>query len=133
MRKLNRKLILEVLDDGEGVEETPSSSLNHTEITEGDSKNFILSLLTDLNSQALEMFNSLTPYMVTADEDTLEKGLLSNENKALLTSIYEDISLILGKLSQGIKENSLEGAQTAIDDGQTQVQNTIIGMEDSNE
>ena len=131
MKKLNRRLILEVLEDddvsaSEELAEQPEEI--HDETTEpagldqGEKINFILSVLSDLNNKALDMFNYITPYITTTIET---EETLSEDNKALLTSVYEDVSLILGKLSQGLKNNSPENIQNAIDDGQTEAQETI--------
>ena len=130
MKKLNRKLILEVLEDedisssgvieGQDVEE-PGQVTEPVELDQGEKINFILSVLSDLHTKALDLFNCLTPYVTNIDPEES----LSEDNKNLLTSVYEDVSLILGKLSQGLKDNSPENIQNAIDDGQTQAQETI--------
>ena len=129
MKKLNRKLILEILneDDSSQTEieeqpiEEPIKVEEPVELDKGEKVNFILSVLSDLNNKTLDLFNYLTPYVTnTAAEENL-----SEDNKSLLTSIYEDVSLILGKLSQGLKDNSPENIQNAIDDGQTLAQETI--------
>lgn len=130
MKKLNRKLILEVLEDedisssgvieGQDVEE-PGQVTEPVELDQGEKINFILSVLSDLHTKALDLFNYLTPYVTNIDPEES----LSEDNKNLLTSVYEDVSLILGKLSQGLKDNSPENIQNAIDDGQTQAQETI--------
>ena len=132
MKKLNRKLILEFLDDETGeltldkkdLEEPiqePIKVEEPVELDKGEKVNFILSVLSDLNNKVLDIFNYLTPYITNVDP----KENLSEDNKSLLTSVYEDVSLILGKLSQGLKDNSPENIQNAIDDGQTQAQETI--------
>ena len=132
MKKLNRKLILEFLDDETGeltldkkdLEEPiqePVKVEKPVELDKGEKVNFILSILSDLNNKVLDIFNYLTPYITNVDPEEN----LSEDNKSLLTSVYEDVSLILGKLSQGLKDNSPENIQNAIDDGQTQAQETI--------
>lgn len=132
MKKLNRKLILEFLDDETGeltldkkdLEEPiqePIKVEEPVELDKGEKVNFILSVLSDLNNKVLDIFNYLTPYITNVDPEEN----LSEDNKSLLTSVYEDVSLILGKLSQGLKDNSPENIQNAIDDGQTQAQETI--------
>lgn len=132
MKKLNRKLILEVLEDedilsSEEIEEQPkelpAEVTEPVELDQGEKVNFILSLLSDLNNKALDMFNYITPYITTTIEP---EETLSEDNKSLLISVYEDISLILGKLSQGLKDNSPENIQNAIDDGQTLAQETML-------
>ena len=125
MEKLTQKLILEVLDDEDisldvGPEE-PTSPQEPIELDNGEKLNFILAVLTDLNDKALDLFNYLTPYVTNIDAE----GNLSEDNKDLLTSVYEDVSLILGKVSQGLKDNSTANIQNAIDDGQTQAQETV--------
>lgn len=127
MEKLTRKLILEVLDDEDipleaDPEEIASPQEQETvKLDSGEKLNFILSVLTDLNDKALDLFNYLTPYVTDIDP----QESLSEDNKALLTSVYEDVSLILGKVSQGLKDNSPANIQNAIDDGQTQAQETV--------
>ena len=132
MEKLTRKLILEVLEDedipsSEEIEEQskeiPTEFTEPIELDQGEKVNFILSVLSDLNNKVLDIFNYITPYITTTIEP---EGTLSEDNKALLTSVYEDISLILGKLSQGLKDNSPVNIQNAIDDGQTEAQETIV-------
>ena len=130
MKRLNRKLILEILEDADtssqdATEEQPIEEPikveEPVELDKGEKVNFILSVLSDLNNKALDMFDSLTPYITNVDPEEN----LSEDNKNLLTSVYEDVSLILGKLSQGLKDNSPVNIQNAIDDGQTQAQETI--------
>lgn len=132
MKKLNRKLILEFLDDETGeltldkkdLEEPiqePIKVETPVELDKGEKVNFILSVLSDLNNKVLDIFNYLTPYITNVGPEEN----LSEDNKNLLTSVYEDVSLILGKLSQGLKDNSPKNIQNAIDDGQTQAQETI--------
>ena len=131
MQKLgNRKLILEVLEDDKvedgdnKVPETESpieSPSEPVKLTDGEQTNFIVSVLSYLNTKVLDIFNYLTPYITTNNDDQYING----DNASLLQSIYGDISLILGKVTQGIKDNSPEPAQQAIDDGQTSTQETI--------
>lgn len=129
MQKLNKKIILEFLDDDklsvkypvEVVETTTSENL-----TNGEKKNFIISILTDLSGRMLDLFNYLTPLMTLEVEDNNSLfNNLSEENKDLLRSIYEDVSLLVGKVTQGLKDNTEENIQGAIDDGQTQAQETM--------
>ena len=133
MEKLNKKLILEFLEDTD-IKDVELDKLNiekpiqepikveePVELDKGEKVNFILSVLSDLNNKVLDLFNYLTPYVTNIDPEEN----LSEDNKSLLVSIYEDVSLILGKLSQGLKDNSPENIQNAIDDGQTQAQETI--------
>lgn len=140
MKKLNRKLILEFLDDETGeltldkkdleepIQEPIEVEINQEEnnLSEGEKKNFIISLLTDLSGKVFDLFSYLTPYFTleVQDKDS-EFNHLSEENKALLSSIYEDVSLMVGKITQGLKDNTAENIQNAIDDGQTQAQETI--------
>lgn len=130
MKKLNRKLILEILEDedvssSEEMEEQPIETSIESEepvkLDKGEKISFILSVLSDLNNKALDMFNYLTPYITNIDPEEN----LSEDNKNLLANVYEDVSLILGKLSQGLKDNSPVNIQNAIDDGQTKAQETI--------
>ena len=126
----NRKIILEVLEDDKvedgdnKVPETESpieSPSEPVKLTDGEQTNFIVSILSDLNTRVLDIFNYLTPYITVNNDDQY----ISGDNASLLQSIYEDVSLILGKVTQGIKDNSPEPAQQAIDDGQTSTQETI--------
>lgn len=126
----NRKLILEVLEDDKvedgdnKVPETESpieSPSEPVKLTDGEQTNFIVSVLSYLNTKVLDIFNYLTPYITGNNEDQY----ISGDNASLLQSIYADVSLILGKVTQGIKDNSPEPAQQAIDDGQTSTQETI--------
>lgn len=129
MEKLNRKLILEILNEDdssqEEIEEQPIETSIESEepvkLDKGEKISFILSVLSDLNNKALDMFNYLTPYITNIDPEEN----LSEDNKNLLANVYEDVSLILGKLSQGLKDNSPVNIQNAIDDGQTEAQETI--------
>lgn len=130
MKKLNRKLILEILEDedvssSEEMEEQPIETSIESEepvkLDKGEKISFILSVLSDLNNKALDMFNYLTPYINNIDPEEN----LSEDNKNLLANVYEDVSLILGKLSQGLKDNSPVNIQNAIEDGQTKAQETI--------
>lgn len=130
MEKLNKKLILEVLEDedilsSEEIEEQPVEEPIKVEepvkLDKGEKVNFILSVLSDLNNKVLDIFNYLTPYINNIDPEEN----LSEDNKNLLTSVYEDVSLILGKLIQGLKDNSPVNIQNAIDDGQILAQETI--------
>lgn len=126
----NRKIILEVLEDDKvedgdnKVPETESpieSPSEPVKLTDGEQTNFIVSVLSYLNTKVLDIFNYLTPYITVNNDDQY----ISGDNASLLQSIYEDVSLILGKVTQGIKDNSPEPAQQAIDDGQTSTQETI--------
>lgn len=130
MKKLNRKLILEILNEDDSsqkeIEEQPIEEPVKVEepvkLDKGEKISFILSVLSDLNNKALDMFNYLTPYINNIDPEEN----LSEDNKNLLANVYEDVSLILGKLSQGLKDNSPVNIQNAIDDGQTEAQETIV-------
>lgn len=135
MKKLNKKIILEFLDDevGEPAAETPvvteipvAIPSEPQPLSEAEKKNFIITTLTDISAKALDFFNYLTPMMTIEVEDkTSVLNNLSEENKDLLRSIYEDVSLIVGKVTQALKDNTEENIQNAIDDGQTQAQETI--------
>lgn len=149
MQRLNKKLILEFLDDDklsvkypveeaieqpvEVVEEQPVEVVETTtseNLTDGEKKNFIVSTLTDLSTRMLDLFNYLTPLMTLEVEDTNSVfNNLSEENKDLLRSIYEDVSLLVGKVTQGLKDNTEENIQGAIDDGQTQAQELTISVD----
>ena len=151
MQRLNKKLILEFLDDDklsvkypveeaieqpvEVVEEQPVEVVETTtseNLTDGEKKNFIVSTLTDLSTRMLELFNYLTPLMTLEVEDTNSVfNNLSEENKDLLRSIYEDVSLLVGKVTQGLKDNTEENIQGAIDDGQTQAQELTAPVENA--
>jgi hypothetical protein len=129
MKKLNKKIILEFLDDEDAkdsVEEVTEPSEPQPlpqPLTEAEKKNFIITTLTDISSKALDFFNYLTPMMTIEVEDkTSMLNNLSEENKELLRSIYEDVSLIVGKVTQALKDNTEENIQGAIDDGQEQAQ-----------
>lgn len=143
MKKLNRKLILEFLDDEVSEPAAESSVVTETPVavppeprplSEAEKKNFIITTLTDISSKALDFFNYLTPMMTIEVEDkTSMLNNLSEENKDLLRSIYEDVSLIVGKVTQALKDNTEENIQNAIDDGQTQAQETITSEVDLKE
>lgn len=130
MKKLNRKIILEFLDDevNEPVEEQPVEEPTVVQpgpqqLSEAEKKNYIVTTLTDISAKALDFFNYLTPLMTIEVEDKNSLfNNLSEENKNLLRSIYEDVSLLVGKVTQGLKDNTEENIQGAIDDGQTQAQ-----------
>lgn len=130
MKKLNKKIILEFLDDEDAkdsVEEVTEDPVvvpsEPQPLTEAEKKNFIITTLTDISSKALDFFNYLTPMMTIEVEDkTSPLNNLSEENKELLRSIYEDVSLIVGKVTQALKDNTEENIQGAIDDGQEQAQ-----------
>ena len=130
MEKLTRKLILEILNEDDSSQkeleeqpiETSIESEEPVKLDKGEKISFILSVLSDLNNKALDMFNYLTPYINNIDPEEN----LSEDNKNLLANVYEDVSLILGKLSQGLKDNSPVNIQNAIDDGQTEAQETIV-------
>ena len=129
MKKLNKKIILEFLDDEDAkksVEEVTELSEPQPlpqPLTEAEKKNFIITTLTDISSKALDLFNYLTPMMTIEVEDkTSMLNNLSEENKDLLRSIYEDVSLMIGKVTQALKDNTEENIQGAIDDGQEQAQ-----------
>ena len=135
MKKLNKKIILEFLDDEAGEPAAEASVVTETPVvvpsaprplSEAEKKNFIITTLTDISAKALDFFNYLTPMMTIEVEDkTSVLNNLSEENKDLLRSIYEDVSLIVGKVTQALKDNTEENVQNAIDDGQTQAQETI--------
>lgn len=134
MKKLNKKIILEFLDDEdardsvEEVTEDPVANPSEPQslpqpLSEAEKKNFIVTTLTDISAKALDFFNYLTPMMTIEVEDkTSMLNNLSEENKELLRSIYEDVSLIVGKVTQALKDNTEENIQGAIDDGQEQAQ-----------
>lgn len=141
MEKLNKKLILEFLEDTD-IKDVDLDELNIEEpvqepimvkqeeseiqeLSEPEKLNFIVSTLTDLSQRVLDLFNYLTP-LINNDLPTIN---ISQENKDLLNSIYEDVSLVLGKVQQGIKDNCVDNIQNAIDDGQTQAQETIVNTE----
>lgn len=138
MEKLSKKLILEFLEDTdvqdvsidaldidtpieEPIEVKQEKPVATPLLSEPEKVNFIVSILTDLSQRFLDLFNYLTPII----NNELDKDTLSEQNKDLLNSIYEDISLTLGKVQQGIKDNSPENIAQAIDDGQTKAQETI--------
>lgn len=141
MEKLNRKLILEFLEDTDikdvnldelNIEEPVQEPIEVKqeepeiqELSEPEKINFIVSTLTDLSQRVLDLFNYLTP-LINHDLPTFN---ISQENKELLNNIYEDVSLILGKVQQGIKNNCVDKIQDAINDGQTEVQETIVNTE----
>lgn len=137
MEKLTRKLILEILNEDtysqDATEEQPieepiivkQEESEIQELSEPEKLNFIVSTLTDLSQRVLDLFNYLTP-LINNDLPTVN---ISQENKDLLNSIYEDVSLVLGKVQQGIKDNCVDNIQNAIDDGQTQAQETIVDTE----
>lgn len=139
MKKLNKKIILEFLDDDVSepaaepfvVTETPVAVVPEPQpLSEAEKKNFIITTLTDISAKALDFFNYLTPMMTMEVEDkTSMFNNLSEENKDLLRSIYEDVSLIVGKVTQGLKDNTEENIQGAIDDGQTQAQELTAPVE----
>ena len=130
MKKLNRKLILEFLDD-DVLEAEPAAnvtvaepvSIQPQELSEAEKKNYIITTLTDISAKALDFFNYMTPLMTIEVEDKNSLfNNLSEQNRDLLRSIYEDISLLVGKVTQGLKDNTEDNIQDAIDDGQTQAQ-----------
>ena len=137
MEKLNKKLILEFLEDDiqdvsvdklnidtpiqEPIEVKQEEPAPTPELSEPEKVNFVVSTLTDLSQRVLDLFNYLTP-LINTEMTSIN---LSEQNKDLLNSIYEDVSLVLGKVQQGIKDNCVDNIQTAIDDGQTQAQETI--------
>lgn len=149
MQRLNKKLILEFLDDDklgvkypteevveqpiEVVEEQPVEIVETTtseNLTDGEKKNFIVTTLTDLSTRMLDLFSYLTPLMTLEVEDSNSAfNNLSEENKDLLRSIYEDVSLLVGKVTQGLKDNTEENIQGAIDDGQTQAQELTTSVD----
>lgn len=133
MKKLNRKIILEFLEDEsfeKSVEKEPVEEIKEVQVeaqpehlSEEEKKNFIISTLTDLSAKVIDLFNYLTPLMtLEVDNENSSINNLSQENKDLLRSIYEDVSLMMGKVTQGLKDNTEENIQGAIDDGQTQAQ-----------
>ena len=138
MERLNRKLILEFLEDDvqdvsvdklnidtpiqEPIEVKQEEPAPTVELSEQEKVNFVVSTLTELSQRVLDLFNYLTP-LINTDMTSFN---LSEQNKDLLNSIYEDISLVLGKVQQGIKDNCVDNIQNAIDDGQTQAQETIV-------
>lgn len=144
MEKLNKKLILEFLEDTDtDIKDVNLDELNieepvqepivvkqeepvpTPELSEPEKVNFIVSTLTDLSQRVLDLFNYLTSLI----NNELDRDTLSEQNKDLLNSIYEDVSLVLGKVQQGIKDNCVDNIQNAIDDGQTQAQETIVDTE----
>lgn len=149
MERLKKKILLEFLDadslddsfadnisadidepiDEEPVEETSGNLLSE--------RQFIILLLNDLSDSVLDIFDTLTTYVLSPefDRDSTEPAQIhvSDSNIDLITGIYEDISTILGKIQQGIKDNSPENIQNAIDDGQTSAQDTLIDSEEDEE
>ena len=133
MKKLNNKLILEFLEDEdiadtsieEPIEVKQEEPAPTPELSEPEKVNFVVSTLTELSQRVLDLFNYLTP-LINTDMTSFN---LSEQNKDLLNSIYEDVSLVLGKVQQGIKDNCVDNIQNAIDDGQTQAQETIVDTE----
>lgn len=113
MKKLQKKLILEFLN----VENKKEA------LSEAEKTNFIVSILGNISKSALELFETLSSYTDIPDTE------ISEENKDLLESIREDVSIIIGKANQGIKDNSAENIQNMIDDGQTVAQETLIDKE----
>lgn len=142
MERLKKKILLEFLDadslddsfaDGslvdidEPIDEEPVEETSGNLLSE---KQFIIPLLNDLSDSVLDIFDTLTTYVLSPefDRDSTETAQIhvSDSNIDLITGIYEDISTILGKIQQGIKDNSPENIQNAIDDGQTSAQDTLI-------
>ena len=141
MKRLNKKLILEFLDDDKfevqpivevPVEEPVVVQAQPEALSEAEKKNYIVSTLTDISAKALDFFNYLTPLMTIEVEDKNSVfNNLSEQNKDLLRSIYEDVSLLVGKVTQGLKDNTEENIQGAIDDGQTQAQELTAPVENA--
>ena len=139
MKRLNKKLILEFLDDNKfevvpvdevAVEEPVVVEPQPQALSEAEKKNYIVSTLTDISAKALDFFNYLTPLITIEVEDKNSPfNNLSEENKNLLRSIYEDVSLLVGKVTQGLKDNTEDNIQGAIDDGQTQAQELTTPIE----
>ena len=139
MKRLNKKLILEFLDDNKfevvpvdevAVEEPVVVEPQPQALSEAEKKNYIVLTLTDISAKALDFFNYLTPLITIEVEDKNSPfNNLSEENKNLLRSIYEDVSLLVGKVTQGLKDNTEDNIQGAIDDGQTQAQELTTPIE----
>lgn len=121
MQRLNKKIILEYYEDEPKEEIERVAVEDEPELSEQEKRSFILSTLNGLSNQMTSVFDTMTGTLNMLDLDRT----MSQDNIDLLNGIYEDISLILGKIQQGIKDNSPENIQNSIDDGQTAAQETI--------
>lgn len=133
MKKLNKKLILEIWDDENPdidqnkFQEVPQESpVEAPGLTENEKSNYVLSIFTDLQSRIMDLFNYIRSFF----GDGWEDGNVSKENKELLRSLNEDVSLMLGKVQQGIKENTEKHVQDVIAQGEEQTQE-ILNSDDT--
>ena len=122
MKRLKNKLLLEVAEGEDELEDEGIDISNDIDdfdkedisINDNEKTQFVVSYLSDLQDKCMDIFDSLTNYIYS---DNI-KEMCSEENLDLLNSIYEDISLIIGKVQQGIKNNADSTYQDKVAEGE---------------
>ena len=122
MKRLKNKLLLEVAEGEDELEDEDIDISNDIDdfdkedisINDNEKTQFVVSYLSDLQDKCMDIFDSLTNYIYS---DNI-KEMCSEENLDLLNSIYEDISLIIGKVQQGIKNNADSTYQDKVAEGE---------------
>lgn len=122
MKRLKNKLLLEVAEGEDELEDEAIDISNDIDdfdkedisIDDNEKTQFVVSYLSDLQDKCMDIFDSLTNYIYS---DNI-KEMCSEENLDLLNSIYEDISLIIGKVQQGIKNNADSTYQDKVAEGE---------------
>ena len=122
MKRLKNKLLLEVAEGEDELEDEAIDISNDIDdfdkedisINDNEKTQFVVSYLSDLQDKCMDIFDSLTNYIYS---DNI-KEMCSEENLDLLNSIYEDISLIIGKVQQGIKNNADSTYQDKVAEGE---------------
>ena len=128
MEKLNKKLILEFLDDeDQSVDqviddaETVSNEDTLPDLTPSELSNFITSSLNNINNNLLIAFDYLNNVLSTEESNSL----LDENNKELFDSICEDLSALIGKVQAGIQANYPEDIKDSMQGGRDEA-NEIV-------
>lgn len=117
MEKLNKKLILEELEDEVAVKDIPDiiidgDLLPADTLIEESPDTLNLSYITTVLSDELKSYDGLSNLVNTPEENVDENTL------AILRSVLEDKAIIIGKLQQALKDNSDDVLKDSIDQGE---------------
>lgn len=109
---LDKKLILEELEDDEFIE-----PVNQESLSEDEKDNFNANIVSDLLVNFLSIFN--------ANQTNLIDPNIKPEVKILLEDLSDDIALCIGKIQQTLKQATPDDKEKLINDGEDIAQNLI--------
>lgn len=124
MKRLDKKILLEFLEDDTDVEnnslETTDENIETiNELSDTEKENLLLSVYKDLLTKTLDILEYVNQYIKEDD------AIISEENKELIAGIKENISVVVGKLNEAIKQAVSEESQNAMAEGESEAQDTL--------